>query len=424
MLKKPMINRYLSTAGVVSSLVFSTPVFAQNEQKYWTLENSIEEVLRIAPESKVAAANVQANRGTLKQAGVWQNPTISIRADNKIGLDDGSGGVNLSQFSINQPVSLFGQKTYKRSVARAGLDVSIAQGEYQHLALEQQIAIRFHRLQLADANNRLAEERLSFADKLKQVGTKRAQAGDMAVLERTRLNLIRETAKQSSDKAEGEYNEALSQFRALLNLSTAQYPELTPLSPIKNLPPLGVFVEKLPRHPLMLAANHRVKGARASVELARSDRLPKLSLNLYRDQDLLGGRVRNSHGAGVSFTVPLWDRQQGKLTKTRARVQQGRAEVSILQRDLKASVEQSYLHLNHLIEQAEHYQLRVYKPSLRVFEMTRKAYGAGEADILSLIDANNIYFDAQSRYLELLQEAWLEIAELRLAAGLSIFTIK
>jgi hypothetical protein len=37
-----------------------------------------------------------------------------------------------------------------------------------------------------------------------------------------------------------------------------------------------------------------------------------------------------------------------------------------------------------------------------------------------LIDANNTYFDAFGRYLELLQEAWLEAAELRLAAGQSL----
>ena len=54
--------------------------------------------------------------------------------------------------------------------------------------------------------------------------------------------------------------------------------------------------------------------------------------------------------------------------------------------------------------------------------MTRKAYAAGEVEILALIDANNTYFDANERYLELLQEAWMEAAELRLAAGRSLLT--
>lgn len=421
-------------AGVFALLIFSTPVHAQENlpqtltqtlaqtlTQSWTLASSIERVLQIAPETKVAAANIQASQGALKQADTWQNPSISVRVDNKIGLDSGTGGQDLTQFSINQPLPLFGLRAQKTNVAQAGLDASIALADYQHLSLEQQIAIRFHRLQFATANYKLAGERLAFADKLKDTGRKREQAGDMAILERTRLDLVRETAKQLLDKAEGKHNEALAQFRALLELPFTQTPALPALTPVENLPPLARYIEILPRHPLLSAAHYNVKSAKANVDLVKADRLPKLSLDLYRDRDFLAGREQNSHGIGLTVTVPIWDKKRGKLAETRAMVQQGYAQRDILLRDLKSSVGQSYLHLGHLIEQGEHYRLHVFHPSRRVFEMTNKAYEAGEVEILSLIDANNIYFEAQRRYLELLQEAWLEAAELRFAAGQSFF---
>jgi cobalt-zinc-cadmium efflux system outer membrane protein len=75
-----------------------------------------------------------------------------------------------------------------------------------------------------------------------------------------------------------------------------------------------------------------------------------------------------------------------------------------------------------LVEQGEHYRSHVFNPARMVFDLTRKAYAAGEVEILALIDANDTYFNAQERYLELLQEAWLEAAELRLAAGISLVT--
>jgi len=53
-----------------------------------------------------------------------------------------------------------------------------------------------------------------------------------------------------------------------------------------------------------------------------------------------------------------------------------------------------------------------------MFSLTRKGFDAGELNILTLIDANNTYFDAQERYLELLQEGWLELAEVRKSSGL------
>ena len=82
----------------------------------------------------------------------------------------------------------------------------------------------------------------------------------------------------------------------------------------------------------------------------------------------------------------------------------------------------AHLHLNHLVQQGEHYRTRVFEPAQIVFDLTLKAYASGEVEILSLIDANNIYFDTRGRYLELLQEAWLEAAEVRLAAGRTLVT--
>ena len=40
----------------------------------------------------------------------------------------------------------------------------------------------------------------------------------------------------------------------------------------------------------------------------------------------------------------------------------------------------------------------------------RKGFAAGQVEILNLVDAVDTYFDARGRYLELLQEAWLEAA--------------
>ena len=115
--------------------------------------------------------------------------------------------------------------------------------------------------------------------------------------------------------------------------------------------------------------------------------------------------------------VPLWDRKAGRLSEAQAQVVQTQAELQVLERDLGSRLQQGHLHLAHLVQQGEHYRTRVFDPAQKVFDLTRKAYASGEVEILSLIDANNTYFDARERYLELLQEAWQEAAELRLSAG-------
>lgn len=386
-------------------------------QGLWTLEDSIRRVVEIAPETRGAQAAVSARQGALQQAGVWPNPQIELRADDKIGKDAGTGGTDFTQFAISQPLPLSGRLGYQQAVAGSALDAARAERRNQRVRLETQVAQRYHSLQLAAERLRLAEQRLQLADDLQNIGRRRAQAGELSDLERLRLDLIREAAQQGLDKAEGAYNEALSRFRAYLGLSVESMPQLTSLQPFGPMPVLDQLQAGLADHPAMLAARHRVEAAQSDVNLARAERLPDPSLRLFRERDFLNGRRQDVTGIGIGLTVPLWDRNSGRIGEARAQVIEIQSERQALERDLNSRLQQSYVRLKYLLLQGEHYRTRVFQPAQRVFDLTRKAYASGEVEILSLIDANNTYFDAHERYLELLQEAWLEAADLRLAAG-------
>lgn len=416
-------RNWVAVLGFVLSYVMSASTLAQS-QDLWTLEMATRRVLEISPESEFAQSEIRARQGALRQAGAWPNPEIELRVDNKIGKDNASGGTDLTSFALSQPIPVSGRLGYQKAVAGAELNAARSTKRYQQLILENQSAQRFHTLQLFVDRLRLAEQRLQLADKLQKVGQRRAKAGDIAKLERLRLDLIREAAQQILDKDEGEYNEALSQFRAYLELPITAIPELSPLEPFDSVPVLENLLADLPKHPALVAAKHRVEMARQGVSLARAGRLPDPELRLYHEQDFLNGRTQYYTGIGIAISVPLWDRKNGQLQESRAQVNQALYKLQVLERDLSSQIKQSHLHLTHLVLQGDHYRTQVFEPAYTVFDLTRKAYANGEVEILSLIDANNTYFDTQTRYLELLQEAWMEAADLRLAAGRYLVTIE
>ena len=121
--------------------------------------------------------------------------------------------------------------------------------------------------------------------------------------------------------------------------------------------------------------------------------------------------------------LPLWDRKGGQIREMGASVIQEESRFQALRQKLEGRLRQSHLHLTHLVQQGTHFRTHVFEPARELFDLTRKAYAAGEADILSLVDGHDTYFQAQTRYLELLQEAALEAAELRLAAGRSLVEV-
>ena len=94
------------------------------------------------------------------------------------------------------------------------------------------------------------------------------------------------------------------------------------------------------------------------------------------------------------------------------------AQLGLRQRDTLTRLSQSYTELARLIEQAQRTRANLLEPARQVFELTRRGFTSGELNLLALVDANNTYFDAQARYLELLKEAHVAAAELRLAAGI------
>lgn len=403
---------------LVITLFCSVPmsVLAQQQEK-WTLEESIRRVVQIAPETIGAQAGVNARKGALEQAGAWPNPQIELRVDNKMGKDKGTGGSDFTQLSFNQPLPLSGRLGYQEAIAGANLDAARAERSYQRLNLETQVAQRFHSLQLATEQMQLAEQRLNLAEDLQGIGHRRAQVGEISKLERLRLDLIRESAQQILDKSEGAYNEALNRFRAYLNISADTIPQLSPLDPFGAITSLETLQSDLLHHPLITVAQYKVKANRSAVNLAKAERLPDPTLRLFYEQDVLNGRQQDVTGIGLGITVPLWDRNSGRIDEAQAQIVETQSELQVLARDLASRLQQSYLHLSHLIEQGEHYRTQVLEPAQEVLKLTTKAYTSGELEILSLIDANNTFFDARERYLELLQQAWLEAAEVRLAAG-------
>lgn len=390
---------------------------AQTEM--WTLESTAQQVLQEAPERRVAQAEVKTREAERYQAGVWPNPTVELGASNAMGKDDGQGGTDVNLFGVRQALPLSGRLERQRKQADASLKQAEAGVGQQGLMLEYEAARVFHGLQFNRAQLKLAEQRLESADEFQHIGRRREQAGDLSRLERLRLDVVRESAKQLVASAEGEYSESLSDFKTLLNLAEVN-PQLVMLVHPPALPLLAELEASLDGHPDLVAARQGVEVARHGVELARSRRFADPEIWLARERDLLDDRRQDITAFGVAISIPLWDRGKGNIDAALASQQKAQYEVNALRRQTGNRLQLNYLHLSHLIEQAEEFNSNVLDPADEIFRLTRKGFAAGQVEILNLVDAVDTYFDAQVRYLELLQEAWLEAAELRRAAGLSL----
>lgn len=418
------MNKILLFLMVSAGACLSSPVWAET-RTVWTLVASVEQATKVAPELQAASAEIDKQQGRLEQAGAWPNPSLSMQVDDKLGIEDASGGYDFTQFSISQPLPI-SRLQHQRKQAEAELGSVAALRRDQQLLLEYKVAQRFHALQFAAGKLELATQRLRQAAAYQNGGTKR-KASDPLVryltpLESMRLDIVLQAAKQTMEVAEGEYNEAMAGLQALLAIPAETELQLINLSTVPTPLELAQMETALKNHPALEADEQMLLSTEASVAVAEARRFDDPVLTVFSGKDFIANRRQDSTGFMLSVSLPLWNQGTGSVKAARAAVQQSRSELALKQRELRTSLHKTYLHLGHLIEQAQHYRSKLLEPAQQVFKLTRKGFEAGELNILTLIDANNTYFDAQERYFELLHEGWLELAEVRRSAGISLLT--
>jgi hypothetical protein len=258
--------RFLSWCAGVVLMFGGLPGMARAETPAWVLRASIERAQSVSPALQAAEAEVNARVGERRQAGSWPNPTLEVRADEKLGIEDGRGGVRANHLSLTQPIP-FWRMGAQRRAAEAAHDAALAMREQERLCVESQATLVFYRLQFAAAPRRGAPAlRRGIAQRPRSGGPISHAAGD---------GPSRHPARECAPgvaMAEGKWSEAVVQFNALLDLPPGSVPETIPMSAVPAPPSLETLLSQQAAHPALRGTDDLVRAGRARADLARAQR--------------------------------------------------------------------------------------------------------------------------------------------------------
>jgi len=415
MLKK-LFERYLL---LLLAMLASTPSIAQQ----WTLQSSVQQAITTSPELKKSIAELGVRQEDINLSSLWPDPEIGFKVDNKMGQDDGAGGYDLTDITVTQSIPMSRIK-YQEEVASASMKAARFSQQFQSLQVQNRVSKVFHQLQFASAKLVLAEKQLKLANELNGKDNNRSGKNVAQVvvryltpLEEMRLTIIREEARQAEGSAEGHYKEALSEFVKLLGIEMESVTSVSELLPITDIPNLKQLSELQNSHAQLSSQQQEVLAANHKIDVVRSSQMVDPSIGLSWQRDTLSTGRENIYAIMFNLQIPLSDRKNTAQSKATYKASQQKIELQLLKRELKINLNRSYTHLNHVIEQAVEYKKKVLKPAGKMLELTNKGFTSGELNILSLVDANNTYFEAQLTYLDLLYQARMELAEVKLFAG-------
>jgi outer membrane protein, heavy metal efflux system len=410
---------FLAVAAVAAGAV----AFAQAPPSL-TLDQALARALAQSPQRQGATAVVDGARTAARFAGVWQNPSVDLRAENwSFGSwpwnpsPDPSAPPPLDAFAVvSQVVELGGKRSARRAIGEAELRAAEATlGQ-----IERGVLIDTTRLFLDAVRNReslkaLEQNRDELSGLQKAMGARvregMAAASDLAKFQAETARLETQTLRTRI-----ELNRSLGLLGALLRLevplSADQLVEPAPMPP-----PAGevsaLVARGVERSPDVRAAAAKESRAAHALALEKARRVPDtiFSGGYKRTAGFDGGVV------GVTLPLPLFDRNQRGVA-----VAAGEARATASDRlgaEARAAAEvRTSLEAARLLDaRARRVDEELLQPAEVVRVAARSAFREGAADILTLVDAERVYLDARREALLLRLDALAAAIEARVLLG-------
>lgn len=414
--------------GAVTAVVLalSGPAGAQTAAQDGTAEDA---VLRgwVERSREVASlrTQVRAARFDVVSATLWPNPTVQLNFMASPAGAPPDGRVNLG-LQWTQPLPVFGQIGARRAAAVAALSqAEVAVGVALWSIASELQALMVARA-FADARVRLVERNLVELARIEEIIRRRVAAGANSEYDALRAQAARSTLDAALSNAIVERERAEARLVALVADPAVTEVPITRegLASFRGPEDLDALCAlALRRRPDLELARRGVLTSLASAERWRRENrwTPSLWLGAYGTRDADSVSVT----AGLSFPVPLFDRNQGSEGRARSDADGQRLLASALEVRVTREVVGAWAARDRARAALTRFRevgIVAGEALVRRAEVTYQTGGQGSANfsIQDLFDAYRTLWDARQQELEL-QRSFAEAeADLERAVALVV----
>jgi cobalt-zinc-cadmium efflux system outer membrane protein len=388
-----------------------------------TLQQAIDLALRGNPTLRVQEATVETTRAGEVTAALRPNPTFSN------GTVDFTGGVSWT-------VERGGKR--RRRIDSARLATAGAERDYQDSRRTLILSVRttFAAALLARFDLRAARENLENFQNVEDLNRVRNEKGEISGGDFLKIGLQKLQFQTDLQDADLAYRTARANLRqALFAPELAQDFEVEgELQPAPAAATLAELEQRaLATRPDLLSAATAVDKAAADERLAEANARVDVTVSLgwihtgpslVSDQRVQpffsAGESANALGSGVSFPLPIFDRNQGEIARTRAETVRTRAAADAVRAQVIADVETAFVALRTSQDRVALYETDYLKKSRDSREIAEFAYHKGATSILDLLDAERTDRATQLAYRQALADYVTRLQQLNAAVGVDV----
>ena len=329
----------------------------------------------------------------------FPNPTASL-ATSKLGSHEAGTPVGNSVWersydtvaAVSQLIEVAGKRHDRQEAARAGILGARAMFLDTKRVLDQGISKAYFAVLMAEATARNLNQSAGYLQHEAEIGREQLKAGDLSDANLKQLEVNAEQFELQAKAADA----MAAQNRIAVEVLMGEKKPRGKWTPAERLEKLVTTytapAAAEPRPDAMrtdvLAAEANLRAGKAQLELQKAYRIPDPTFSLgYEHDPPGGGPVVNTLNVGVSFPLPLWNRNGGNIKAAEAAVDQFQIALGKIKTQAFSDFANAVVGYNEARNRFLRYRDETAPKSAKVRESVSWAYEHGAASLVDLLNA-------------------------------------
>ncbi len=372
------------------------------------------------PTLQAQSQSVESSRAGEITAGLRPNPAFQ-------------NDTSSATLGIYQEFEIGGKRRARVESARLATSISRSDFADARRTLILEVRQAFFGALLAKANLALARENLSSFQRVIDLNRMRFEKGALSGADFLKIELQMLQFQTDLEDARLALGTAKAALRGLLGGSGLEEEfdvegdlRATPFD--KGLPELRQLA--LASRPDLKSAETGIEKAASDVRLARANAYPDPTVGaslLHTGNEIGGpswfepfypkGQSSNAMGVGISFPIPLFNRNQGEIARARSEERRARWLAQAARNQVLQDVEAAYISLRSSRDRVRLYEETYLSRARQARDSAEFAYQKGATSILDFLDAERTYRATELAYRKELAGYLTSLAQLESAVG-------
>ncbi|AXI02259.1 TolC family protein [Aquirhabdus parva] len=277
-----------------------------------SLADALMQAENYTPIKNMLTTRQQIREAELQQSGLRINPELSVSS---LGLKSNQ---QEQSFAVNQRLDVFGVRSAKQQLAQARLDTEGVQQSQYRARLKLMVMAAYRQVAIAEQRLDLAHQQQLLSQQSVLVTKRRFEAGRIAEVELTRMQISQLQADSEAKNAQNALNIARQNLSRYWGNPS---PTFTKTASPSAWPAINrvELMQRLADNPSQQLAKRAVIESDAQLKLAESQAygMPTVSVGMRRVADPTA-QTYSQVTVGLSMPIPIFSRNQGAVAAARS----------------------------------------------------------------------------------------------------------